>query len=647
MKLSLQIKILAGFAAVTLVSLVVGGLGWNGLRYVTAKMSVTGSADLPAMEAIARIISNQGQVKAAVRSLVNPEVSRTTRMALYADIEAALAAADQAIADFDKLPKSAGVADLWQDFGDKWQAWVTDSRQSVAISQKIDALAIDNPQKLALEAENKFGSYRDWAFKVNSAILKKQPINVPMEVEKLDFGTWLIELKSESKAVLAGRDTLLAELRGGVGAVKQIQDFLDIDEVDLAKDVFVAEVLPSIDGVNRKLVAIMDPIHAVLSLYEELSRHDLEKTEVSLAATEKIFDAITGQTRQSVQGNLEASESFARKVAVGLLAVIAAGAVISMLIGLFIGRGISRPLQRFIDELTDNSRQVAESSAVVSEASLALSDGASSQAAALEEAAASLEEVANMSRSNADNAYHADTFMREVVEVMGHTSSSMTTLVASMEAISNASAETTRIVKTIDGIAFQTNLLALNAAVEAARAGEAGAGFAVVADEVRNLAMRAGEAAKNTAELIDRTDRQIKEGTAMARKTSESFATVSERTTKVVSLVSEIADASKEQAKGTMQINQAVTEVDKITQRNAASAEETASAAESMAALAAQAQEVVNGLASLISGGQACMDLPSNITPNEQALPATPAVKVLPAKATAQSHNSDQNCNDI
>jgi methyl-accepting chemotaxis protein len=647
MKLSLQIKILAGFAAVTLVSLVVGGLGWNGLRYVTAKMSVTGSADLPAMEAIAHIISNQGQVKAAVRSLVNPEVSRTTRMALYADIEAALAAADQAIDDFDKLPKSAGVADLWQEFGDKWQAWVTDSRQSVAISRKIDALGIDNPQKLALEAENKFGTYRDWAFKVNSAILKKQPINVPMEVEKLDFGTWLIELKSESKAVLAGRDTLLAELRGGVGAVKQIQDFLDIDEVDLAKDVFVAEVLPSIDGVSRKLVAIMDPIHAVLSLYEELSRHDLEKTEVSLAATEKIFDAITGQTRQSVQGNLEASESFARKVAMGLLAVIASGAVISMLIGLFIGRGISRPLRRFIDELTDNSRQVAESSAVVSAASLALSDGASSQAAALEEAAASLEEVANMSRSNADNAYHADTFMREVVEVMGHTSSSMTTLVASMEAISNASAETTRIVKTIDGIAFQTNLLALNAAVEAARAGEAGAGFAVVADEVRNLAMLAGEAAKNTAELIDRTDREIKEGTAVARKTSESFATVSERTTKVVSLVSEIADASKEQAKGTMQINQAVTEVDKITQRNAASAEETASAAESMAALAAQAQEVVNGLASLISGGQACLDLPANLTPNEQALPATPAVKVLPAKAAAQSHNSDQNCNDI
>jgi len=653
---SLQAKILTGFVAVTLLSLVVGALGWSGLRYVSSKMSATGSTDLPAMEAIARITSNQCKVKVAVRSLVNPEVTRSTRTALYADIETALTAADQAIADFDKLPKDPKVAALWQEFGAKWQDWVADSRQSVTISQQIDALAIDKPQKLALEAENNFGTYRDWAFEVSRAILNKQKLSVPLEVEGINFGKWLTELKSDSKAVLTARDTLLQELKGGVSAVKQIGDFLDIDEPDLAKDVFVAEVLPTIEGIGRKMVSIMEPIKAVLDLYGQLSRHDQEKTEVSLVATEKIFLAITDQTRQSVQGNLSASEAFASKVTMGLLLLIAAGAVISMLIGLFLGRSISRPLQRSIDELTANAQQVAESAAVVSAASLALSDGAAAQAASQEEAASSLEEVATMSSSNADNAGQANAFMREVAEVMAHTGESMATLVASMEAISKGSDETKKIVKTIDEIAFQTNLLALNAAVEAARAGEAGAGFAVVADEVRNLAMRAAEAAKNTSELIDRTGKQVKEGALVAKQTNDSFATVSERTAKVVTLVSEIAQASEEQAKGTKQINQAVTEMSSITQSNSASTEETASAAQSMAALADEAQGVVDRLAALISGGQAAQPashgraLPSPVfkpSPKRQKK-QPPPVKALPAtKTTAPHQDSEQNFDDF
>lgn len=605
LKFSLQAKILSGFVVVTLLSLVIGGLGWNGLRFVAAKMYTTGAVDLPSMEAIARIASSQSKVKAAVRSLVNPEVTRESRKALYGEIETALVAADKAIADFDKLPKTEAVAAKWREFSPAWQTWVEDSRAGMSIAQKIDLLAIDKPQLLALHAEKEFGGYRDWAFEVSKAILNKEKITVPMEVEELNFGKWLIELKSDSKAVLDARDTLLAELKGGVSAVKQIQDFIDIGEVDLGKDVFVAEVLPSIDGVGRKLVSITAPIQQVLTLYVELARHDQEKTEVSLAATETIFTAITMLTRKSVEESLNASAAFAQQVTIGLLLVIGAGAIISMLIGLFLGRGISRPLQRTIDELTVNARQVADSSSVVSATSLSLSDGASAQAASLEEAAASLEEVASMSLNNADNARQADTFMREVAEVIGQTAQSMTSLVTSMEATSKASDETSKIVKTIDAIAFQTNLLALNAAVEAARAGEAGAGFAVVADEVRNLAMRAAEAAKNTSALIVRTAKQIQEGAAIARQTSDSFATVRERTTKVVSLVSEISGASNEQAKGTRQINQAVTEMDRITQSNAGSAEETASAAESMAALAVEAQRIVNNLASLISGSQA------------------------------------------
>ena len=142
----------------------------------------------------------------------------------------------------------------------------------------------------------------------------------------------------------------------------------------------------------------------------------------------------------------------------------------------------------------------------------------------------------------------------------------------------------------------------MNAAVEAARAGEAGAGFAVVADEVRNLALRAADAAKNTAELIDGTVKKIKTGSDIVIDTNEAFVKVAESSSKVGELVSEIAAASNEQSQGIGQINTAVIEMDKVVQQNAANAEESASASEEMNAQAAQMKGIVDNLVAVIGG---------------------------------------------
>ncbi|MBI9077316.1 MAG: methyl-accepting chemotaxis protein, partial [Desulfatibacillum sp.] len=149
---------------------------------------------------------------------------------------------------------------------------------------------------------------------------------------------------------------------------------------------------------------------------------------------------------------------------------------------------------------------------------------------------------------------------------------------------------------------FQTNLLALNAAVEAARAGEAGAGFAVVADEVRNLAMRAAEAAKNTANLIEGTVKKVADGSELVNKTNEAFGEVATSAGKVGELVGEIAAASNEQAQGIDQVNKAVAEMDKVTQQNAANAEESASASEEMNAQAEQMKDIVGDLMAMVGG---------------------------------------------
>ena len=276
--------------------------------------------------------------------------------------------------------------------------------------------------------------------------------------------------------------------------------------------------------------------------------------------------------------------------------------IVGLLLAYFMSRSISRPIHHIIQELNQGAEQVASASQQVSSSSLSLAEGASEQAAAIEETSSSIEEMSSMTRQNAENARQADTLMGETNRVVDEANHSMEELNQSMKEIIRASEETAKIIKTIDEIAFQTNLLALNAAVEAARAGEAGAGFAVVADEVRNLAMRAAEAAKNTATLIEESVKKIKGGGTIVDKTNQSFAQVSTESKKIKQLVAEIAAASQEQAQGIEQINKAISEMDKVVQANAGSAEESASASEEMYAQSAQMKKFVNELAMLIEG---------------------------------------------
>jgi methyl-accepting chemotaxis protein len=278
-----------------------------------------------------------------------------------------------------------------------------------------------------------------------------------------------------------------------------------------------------------------------------------------------------------------------------ILIVIAGAVLVS-------GRRLTKPIARAVAGLSVASEEVASGAAYVSATGQQLAEGASEQAATIEESSSSLEEMASMTKQNADHSAHANQLMNETKRVVSTANESMTHLTASMLEISKASEKTSKIIKTIDEIAFQTNLLALNAAVEAARAGEAGAGFAIVADEVRNLAMRAADAAKNTADLIEGTVKRVKEGSEMVRKTSSEFSHVAVSATKMGELIEEITEASKEQDQGIKQINKAVSEMDNVVQRNAADAEELASASEEMSSQADNMKGFVEDLVAIVDG---------------------------------------------
>ena len=259
-------------------------------------------------------------------------------------------------------------------------------------------------------------------------------------------------------------------------------------------------------------------------------------------------------------------------------------AILAVLLS-YLGAGaLAVPIQRAAQNLESSSEQIGAVTAQVSSASQSFAEGASVQAASVEETSSALEEMSAMTKQNANSADMANTLMEEARAIITRASKSMEKLTGSMREISTASEDTSKIIKTIDEIAFQTNLLALNAAVEAARAGEAGSGFAVVAEEVRNLAIRAADAAKNTSGLIAGTVAKVQDGVEILRITNDDFSAVATSATKVANLINEIATASIEQAQGIEQINKAVADMDKVVQQNAANAEESASVSEEMSA---------------------------------------------------------------
>ena len=287
-----------------------------------------------------------------------------------------------------------------------------------------------------------------------------------------------------------------------------------------------------------------------------------------------------------------------------LVIALGSGVLVSILLAVLIIRSITGPVNAVITGLQNGANDVASAAGEMSSSSQTLAEGASEQAATIEETSSSLEEMASMTKQNAENAGQADGLMQEANKVVGQANDAMAQLTDSMTEISKASEQTSKIIKKIDEIAFQTNLLALNAAVEAARAGEAGAGFAVVADEVRNLAMRAADAAKETADLIEGTVKKVNQGVDLVTKTNGAFAKVAQSASKVGELVGEISAASNEQAQGIEQLNRAVVEMDKVVQQNAAGAEQSASASAEMSEQAGNMKRYVGDLVSIVMGAR-------------------------------------------
>jgi len=309
---------------------------------------------------------------------------------------------------------------------------------------------------------------------------------------------------------------------------------------------------------------------------QEKMRDLASRTETIKASLQSLKQKCSADLRQRLA---DVGQSSARQRWIALAVFVLTLAVAGVIVNLTIRRSITGPILKVIRGVESAVHQSTGAADRMNSSGQVVARDAQEQAACIEETSASLEEISATTRQNANRAGEADNLMRGARQTVDKAAQAMNDLTTSMDAISQSSNQVAAVLKSIDEIAFHTNILALNAAVEAARAGEAGAGFSVVADEVRSLAQRAAEAARNSAEIVEKTISDVSRGVQLVSMAHGAFKDVSATSSEVVT---QIAASSEEQALGVGHIGQAISRIEAVTQNNVKNAHDTAEAASAM-----------------------------------------------------------------
>jgi len=416
----------------------------------------------------------------------------------------------------------------------------------------------------------------------NEEVKGKLEDNLQARVKKLDG---LVATLDDAMASEGGR-ALYAQLRDAYGTYKaSLTKVLALGHGGKNQEAMEAK-LHELDPNAEKLISIIGAMVAS------------NKADSDAAAA----DVVRTVTRSK------------RMVVYGLAAVIVASIAMSLLILLTLSH-VNRTLRHVAMTLDTRSQEIVGSANQMSASSKTLADGANQQASSLEETSASLEEIASMTKQNASSAKQAKDLSTQTRTAAETGTTNVTEMKRAMDDIKGSSNDISNIIKTIDEIAFQTNILALNAAVEAARAGSAGAGFAVVAEEVRSLAQRSAQSARETASKIAEAIAKSDRGVDISARVAQSLDDILERARKVDLLVAEIATASEEQSRGIEQLNTGVASMGQITQTNAESAGQSASAADNLKGQAEGLQTAMGELRRLVAQEKKATKADSNASP--------------------------------
>lgn len=596
-KLTIGKQITIGFAIILLITAALGCLSFIKMRSVSDSAHKLSDQYAPEVVISSDMEVNTLDAVQAIRSF-----SFTSDAKHYEQTKAELAKLAEGIKKAKELSTQyPSLVKLKEQVGSFEQNFNEFTRLTQEVKSKDDALDVtrENLNKSAttfVEKMEEFQADRQNALRAD--------IIAKAIADKLEEDSSQIELASHVRTIMnqiriavwkAQAERNLVHLKDTEAKFVEIQNcFVNLNLMAQGE-----QLQKQVKEMQSAADAYRTGVENIIKLWQELDSTTAKCAQIGGQLTKsasEIADVGLKHTMDISQDSTRSLDTASHLSLVGLIVAIILGVILSTLIV----RTISNVVKDIAARLSAGAEQTVAASDQISQASQSLAEGASEQAANLEETSASLEEINSMVKRNADAADKAKALASLAHSAAEVGTQDMVEMNQAMSEIKSSSDDIGKIIKTIDEIAFQTNILALNAAVEAARAGEAGMGFAVVADEVRNLARRSAHSAQETSAKITAAIARSERGVQISAKVTAHFNEISSKTREVDQYVGEIATASREQSNGVEQVNLAVTQMDKVTQSNAANAEETASAAEELNAQAESVQDAVLELQSLV-----------------------------------------------
>lgn len=600
--LGLATKLGLGFGAIALIAIVVGLLAFGSMNSVKGTSNILAKEDIPEVSISTNVERYMLTAAYEIRGYTFAEQTSYLEKgrAMLKLVRKSIEEAKKHGESSTRLAELKKNAELAEKKLNEYESLLVktidltdrlDLQRTVADESATKYMKISN----AFYESQREGFLGEIRAGMDSDILEKRLKRINFVKEVADWGNkivsdvWMAQAKRNPN-IIAEALKQFAIVNTKLDELKKVTDY----EGDLKKIEDVRAAANSYKSANENFYKIWQEREATGEIRQKTLA---ELLEVAKSTSAKGLDDVTVASKKAAS-SLTAS-SFV--LSIGLIICL----VVSILIGWVITGMIVNPINSIVKRLDDGADQTAAASSQVASASQQLSQGATQQAASLEETSSSLDEMASMTKANADNASKANQLAQEARSNADQGNKAMNEMQTAMTEINLSSDKISKIIKTIEEIAFQTNLLALNAAVEAARAGEHGKGFAVVAEEVRNLARRSADSAKDTAALIEDSINKVKNGTEIAKKAGDSLQNITSGAKKVADIVSEIAAASKEQAEGINQITNAISQMDQVTQQNASVAEESASASEQLTSQASALKGLVVELEQLARGANA------------------------------------------
>ena len=508
MTINIQKKLLLSFGSIALICAIIGVAGWIGANQIETKLVATGRGDVPGLQAILSLDETASRITASEQALLNPALSLSDRIRHHEEISNSFIHADSLIAIFQSVDKNAEDEARWKTLQISWTDWRTKVEGFLTISTQINDMQLQNPQKLALDLERNFGVYRAWAAASGKAILERTVFDGNLNIEQSPFWQWLTQLETENATAIETRGYLQQQLREAFISVSSIADFLEIEEYDLASDLYLYEVVASFDTIQFYVDDLNILVNTALERYDEMG--SIEQTESSVAR-DKMTDNLNSMVDAvaiKVEAGVGDGENVAQTVKTVLVLCLLVGVGLAIGLGVIIARGISIPVQAGV-ELAKSIASGDFSQRI----NLSRNDELGQLALALDEMAGGLEKSAGVAKEIAAGNLEVEVAPASSHDQLGN---ALLDMVAKLrEVIGQVKQTTNQVTSGTQAMSSSSEEMSQGAAEQAAAAEEASSSVEQMnanirqnadnALETEKIAIQAASDARSGGEAVDKT----------------------------------------------------------------------------------------------------------------------------------------------